>query len=304
MTVLFSNNATARLASGISAGATAFAVQTGQGSLFPLPGVNEYFYATLVDQANNIEIVKCTARTGDNLTVTRAQQGTSARAYQAGDICDLRLTAGALEDIQSLVDGAITTAKITDAAITTPKIADNAVTAAKIVNGAISAAKLAAGAALASLGFTPTKQGSANEVEFAWIEPNVRVRVDGIGQGNIAFFRADGAVDTAGYRGSPAVVKASSFTLDQSLVGKTAVATGAGMTAWVPQFSEVPFGEGAYVHIVNLSGGAISIGQGAGVSLVIAGTTTTGTRTLANNGRARVQRIIGNTWLIDGQGLT
>lgn len=47
------------------------------------------------DEVNH-EIVKCTARAGDVLTVVRAQEGTTARAFSVDDPVELRLTAGAL----------------------------------------------------------------------------------------------------------------------------------------------------------------------------------------------------------------
>ena len=70
MTVLFTNNASAQLASGISGASTTIVVAAGQGVRFPVPGTGAYFYATLVDQGNNLEVVKVTARSGDTLTVT------------------------------------------------------------------------------------------------------------------------------------------------------------------------------------------------------------------------------------------
>lgn len=98
MAVLFSNNASATLASAIVSGSTTIALASGQGALFPTLTGSAFFFTTLVDSSNNIEIVKVTARTGDSLTVTRAQGGTSARSFSAGDKCELRVVAGALEE--------------------------------------------------------------------------------------------------------------------------------------------------------------------------------------------------------------
>jgi hypothetical protein len=98
MAVKFSNNASATLASAIVSGSTTIALASGQGALFPTLTGSAFFYTTLVDSSNNIEIVKVTARTGDSLTVTRAQGGTSARSFSAGDKCELRVVAGALEE--------------------------------------------------------------------------------------------------------------------------------------------------------------------------------------------------------------
>lgn len=93
MATKFSNNASATLASSITNVATSIAVTAGQGALFPTLSAGEFFYATLVDSSNNLEIVKVTARATDTLTVVRAQDGTAARAYTAGDKLELRVVA-------------------------------------------------------------------------------------------------------------------------------------------------------------------------------------------------------------------
>lgn len=96
MPVRFSNNASATLASAITSSGTAITVTSGQGAKFPSVNGSNYFFATLVDASNNVEIVKCTSRVNDLLTVLRAQDGTSARAFPAGSIIELRLNAAAL----------------------------------------------------------------------------------------------------------------------------------------------------------------------------------------------------------------
>lgn len=105
MAALVTNNASATLASGITAGATTINVTAGQGAEFPNPGAGQYFYATLVDSSNNIEIVKVTARSTDALTVVRGQDGTTARAYNTGDTIELRPTAVLFNEKASLLGG-------------------------------------------------------------------------------------------------------------------------------------------------------------------------------------------------------
>lgn len=107
MPVLFSNNASAPLAASITAASTSITVTTGQGALFPAITAGSYFYATLTDSSNNLEVVKVTARSGDTMTVTRAQEGTVARAYAAADKIELRVTAAGLGNLLQL-DGAQT----------------------------------------------------------------------------------------------------------------------------------------------------------------------------------------------------
>jgi hypothetical protein len=101
MTIQWSNNASGALASSISSASTTIVLSSGQGVEFPTPGGGNYFYATLTDTSNNLEVVKVTARTVDTLTVVRGQDGTSARSYAAGDLLELRPTAAGLTDMQA-----------------------------------------------------------------------------------------------------------------------------------------------------------------------------------------------------------
>lgn len=93
MGIKLTNNAFGTLAAGINSSATSITLTTGQGARFPTLSAGDYFYATLVDTSNNLEIVKCTARSTDVLTVVRAQETTTARAYSTGDRIEIRLTA-------------------------------------------------------------------------------------------------------------------------------------------------------------------------------------------------------------------
>ena len=91
MARLFANNARSTLAGSLTNSATSFAVATGEGARFPSPSSPDYFYCTL-DDGTNVEIVKCTARSTDTLTVTRGQDGTSGTAFASGTIVALRWT--------------------------------------------------------------------------------------------------------------------------------------------------------------------------------------------------------------------
>jgi hypothetical protein len=93
------NNAFGALNAGISNSDTIIVLQAGQGARFPSLGAGDYFYATLIDTSNNLEIVKVTARATDTLTVVRAQDGTTARAYNVNDRFELRPTAALFNEI-------------------------------------------------------------------------------------------------------------------------------------------------------------------------------------------------------------
>lgn len=121
MTVKFSNNASGTLASSITTSSTTITLTTGQGSLFPSLASGEFFYATLVDTSNNLEIVKVTGRATDVLTIVRAQDGTAARAFIGGDRFELRPVAAAmvalLQDAKDYSDssaGSLINAHISD----------------------------------------------------------------------------------------------------------------------------------------------------------------------------------------------
>jgi hypothetical protein len=101
MPVLFTNNATTTLGSSILSTDTSLTVASGQGALFPSTS-SGYFHVALVDSSNNLEFVKVTGRSSDTFTIVRAQGGTTARAYNAGDKVELRLIAEALQNLVQL----------------------------------------------------------------------------------------------------------------------------------------------------------------------------------------------------------
>ena len=97
MAVKYTNNAKSTLASGINSSVTSATVA--DGSIFPALGAGEYFYITFDDGSNN-EIAKVTARSGNTLTIVRAQDNTTARAFSTGDSAELRVIAAVLTEIQ------------------------------------------------------------------------------------------------------------------------------------------------------------------------------------------------------------
>lgn len=118
-TQLFANNAASVLASSLTSVATSLTVTTGHGARFPSPSGGDYFLATLCQQGSageiNFEIVKVTARSTDSFTIVRAQESTTALAYNAGDKFELRLTKGTMEGLRDFLQagtGAVTTRTI------------------------------------------------------------------------------------------------------------------------------------------------------------------------------------------------
>lgn len=99
-TILFANNGSSRLAGGITSVALTAALTPGSGVLFPAPGAGQFFVMTFIDAATGIlnEIVHVTNVTGDVITMIRAQEGTTALAWQAGDFALNLVTAGTMDN--------------------------------------------------------------------------------------------------------------------------------------------------------------------------------------------------------------
>lgn len=102
MKQVFSNNARTTVATTLSAAGTTLTVS--DGSKFPTLAANEYFLATLFRIIAGVEsgheVVKCTARTGNVLTIERSYEGATASEFAAGSIVALRPTADSLQRLQ------------------------------------------------------------------------------------------------------------------------------------------------------------------------------------------------------------
>lgn len=96
------NNAVSSLTASISASATTISIQSGEAVNFPVLTAGDWFPLVLIDTLGNREILKVTARSGAALTVARAQEGTSARAFPTGSKAELRLTSAAIDDKASV----------------------------------------------------------------------------------------------------------------------------------------------------------------------------------------------------------
>jgi hypothetical protein len=110
MGLKFSNFAKSTIADvgGIASGDTTVNVAPGDGALFPSLAAGDYFYCTLIDTSGNREVVKCTARATDTLTIARSQDGTTARSFDFGDVISHRLNKSALDEFLSVADDVTT----------------------------------------------------------------------------------------------------------------------------------------------------------------------------------------------------
>lgn len=137
--ILFANDALSTLASALSNVSTTLSVQSGAGALFPSPAAGQYSVITLYDAATNLvnEIMHMTARSGDTMTVVRAQEGTTALNWLPGDLVQGLITAGTMATIVEMAQGAgVNTVGFSDqkASGTAGGVAANATWTARALN--------------------------------------------------------------------------------------------------------------------------------------------------------------------------
>jgi len=90
------NRAKSALAADITSAATSLTVTAGEGAKFP----STYPFPITIED----EILKCTNRSTDTLTVERAQEGTTAAAHATGKAVHLRITAKFASDLHTAVN--------------------------------------------------------------------------------------------------------------------------------------------------------------------------------------------------------
>lgn len=102
MARLYVDNFSTTLNGSITDVATSITVTDGSG-LGTIPG-SDFVACTIDDNAGNREIIHVTARSGNNLTVTRAQEGTTGKAFANGITIEARLTADAMDEKLNIAD--------------------------------------------------------------------------------------------------------------------------------------------------------------------------------------------------------
>ncbi len=99
MPVKLANNASSTLAASVTTGAASLSIQAADAGKFPVMAGDDWHPATIIDSSGNMEIVRVTARANNVLTVQRAQEGTTAKAFAAGSRIDVRLTAAVISSL-------------------------------------------------------------------------------------------------------------------------------------------------------------------------------------------------------------
>lgn len=112
-----------------------------------------------------------------------------------------------------------------------------------------------------------------------------------------------GVSSSIGYLGMPVNSQSNNYTLVLSDASKLLYNTNAGgpKTFTVPANSSVAFPVGTTLFFNFLNPGNIAVTTD---TLTLAGTATTGTRSVAQNGMARMWKTTATTWVIDGTGVT
>jgi hypothetical protein len=103
MSQKFINNWSTTLTASALAADTVLTVATAEAAKLGAVSAEDFVAMTL-DDGQNIEIVRCTGVSGGDLTVARAQEGTSAQDWSLGTPIECRLTAAALEAFASGAD--------------------------------------------------------------------------------------------------------------------------------------------------------------------------------------------------------
>lgn len=117
----------------------------------------------------------------------------------------------------------------------------------------------------------------------------------------------DGTTSTAttgfGFMGIPQVSKSGAYTLTAADAGKHIYYTATGQTVTIPANSSVALPIGTTFTFITPASVSLSIAITTD-TMYLAGTGTTGTRTLAQYGMATAVKITSTTWIISGNGLT
>lgn len=87
---------------------TSLVLASGEGARFPDPATYGAYNATVwpvntLPTPANAEIVRITAKSTDTLTITRTQEGSSARTIVAGDQIAATITVKTLEDVENAI---------------------------------------------------------------------------------------------------------------------------------------------------------------------------------------------------------
>jgi len=114
----------------------------------------------------------------------------------------------------------------------------------------------------------------------------------------------NGAGTAVGYRDVPQISFTGNATLAATDAGRhyySTLATANVLT--IANNTSVLWSVGTAITVVNRGSGNITIAQGSGVSLYLAGNSTAGNRTVSTYGMATLLNVAANIWMINGTGV-
>lgn len=106
-----------------------------------------------------------------------------------------------------------------------------------------------------------------------------------------------------GWRDCPQVSKTANYTLVLSDRGKQVLMNNTSLTLTIPANATVAFPIGTTIMVVNSNSTSLSVAITTD-TMTLANSTTTGTRTIAQNGMATLTKIGLTSWLIAGTGVS
>ena len=142
-----------------------------------------------------------------------------------------------------------------------------------------------------------------NSAQTAWIGTNVTSTSTFVVAGNInvsGTSQSGNFADAVGYKGIPQNSRTAQYTLALSDIGLTISITTGGVI--IPANSSVAFPVGSTVVVYNNSASTQTISITTD-TLRQAGTTNTGTRTLAAYGMATLMKVASTVWVVSGNTL-
>jgi hypothetical protein len=115
----------------------------------------------------------------------------------------------------------------------------------------------------------------------------------------------NGAGTAVGYRDIPQVSFTANTTIATTDAGRHYYSTlSTGNVLTIANNASQGFQIGAAISIINQGSGNITVAQGSGVTLYLAGNATSGNRTVATFGMATLIKVATDTWFINGTGVT
>jgi hypothetical protein len=115
----------------------------------------------------------------------------------------------------------------------------------------------------------------------------------------------NGSTTAVGYRDIPQVSFTANTTIATTDAGRHYYSTlSTGNVLTIANNASQGFQVGAAISIVNQGTGNITVAQGSGVTLYLAGNATSGNRTIATFGMATLIKVATDTWFINGTGVS